>query len=81
MTDTDNLAKTDLAGCLEAILFVASGPVTAAQLSATLTVSNSRYRKCSYLVEQSLCELWRVKFAVAFWESPIDNFGNNGVNY
>ena len=39
MTDTDNLAKTDLAGCLEAILFVASGPVTAAQLSATLTVS------------------------------------------
>jgi len=38
MTDSDNLVKTDLTGCLEAILFVASGPVTAAQLSTTLSV-------------------------------------------
>jgi segregation and condensation protein B len=39
MTDSENFTQTDLTGCLEAILFVASGPVTAAQLSATLAVS------------------------------------------
>jgi segregation and condensation protein B len=39
MTDSESLAKTDLASCLEAVLFVASGPVTMAQLAATLAVS------------------------------------------
>ncbi len=39
MTDSESLAKTDLASCLEAVLFVASGPVSVAQLAATLAVS------------------------------------------
>jgi segregation and condensation protein B len=39
MTDSESLPQTDLANCLEAILFVASGPVTTVQLAATLGVS------------------------------------------
>jgi segregation and condensation protein B len=45
MTDSDNLAQTNLEGCLEAILFVASGPVSPGQLSASLGVSSQEIEK------------------------------------
>ncbi len=39
MTDSETFTKISLASCLEAVLFVASGPVTPAQLAAALAVS------------------------------------------
>jgi len=52
MIDFDNLMKLNLTGCLEAILFVASGPVTAAQLAATFAVSTQEIETALALLSQ-----------------------------
>ncbi len=51
MTEFDGLIRTDLKGCLEAILFVASGPVSTSQLAEVVGLSNSEIEKALFLLD------------------------------
>ena len=52
MTDSESLVKADIASCLEAVLFVASGPVSAAQLASSLDVSVTEIEKSLSLLSE-----------------------------